>query len=596
MARPSKAVQEIKQLLVPRDMAAFITNRFVIWRGVQQEWLAQTRELRNYLFATDTTTTTNSKLPWKNKTSIPKLCQLRDNLHANYMSALFPHDNWFKWEGDNKDADTKDTAELIVAYMKQKIRESEFKNTVSKSVYDYIDYGNAFGEVGYEANTAETEDGQPVSSYTGPITRRLSPADFVFDLTADSFKDAAKITRRIVSLGSLQRAFEVDPLGFAWVPQAIAGATKVRMDLSGYGDSDIDKSEGFQMDGFGSLSNYYASNMVELLEYEGDLFVQETGEILVNHKIIVMDRREIVHQAPMPSWLARSNKEHVCWRDRPDNLMGMGPLDNLVGMQYRIDHLENLKADVFDQIAHPVVFIQGNVEDFEWGPGERIYGDQDSKITVLKPDATALNADFQIEKLMRDMEELAGAPRQAMGVRTPGEKTAFEVQSLDNAAGRIFQQKLGKFEENFIEPLLAQMLEAARRNFTVAEMVKTHDDDLGTTRFRQIKSDVLASKGKLYPIGARHFAKQAQLIQNLTGFVGSAAYADPLVAAHVSAKKIAELYEEHLGLSPYELVSDNIRVTEQQQTQSLAANAAEGVAGEIANRQDVDDAELEETE
>ncbi|KKL19381.1 hypothetical protein LCGC14_2466040, partial [marine sediment metagenome] len=51
MARPSKAVQEIKQLLVPRDMAAFITNRYVIWRGVQQEWLAQTRELRNYLFA-----------------------------------------------------------------------------------------------------------------------------------------------------------------------------------------------------------------------------------------------------------------------------------------------------------------------------------------------------------------------------------------------------------------------------------------------------------------------------------------------------------------------------------------------------------------
>jgi hypothetical protein len=41
----------------------------------------------------------------------------------------------------------------------------------------------------------------------------------------------------------------------------------------------------------------------------------------------------------------------------------MGPLDNLVGMQYRIDHLENLKADVFDLIAFPPLKIKGYVED-----------------------------------------------------------------------------------------------------------------------------------------------------------------------------------------------------------------------------------------
>ena len=46
------------------------------------------------------------------------------------------------------------------------------------------------------------------------------------------------------------------------------------------------------------------------------------------------------------------------WRPRPDNLYAMGPLDNLVGMQYRIDHLENLKSDVFDQIAYPILKIR----------------------------------------------------------------------------------------------------------------------------------------------------------------------------------------------------------------------------------------------
>jgi len=276
--------------------------------------------------------------------------------------------------------------------------------------------------------------------------------------------------------------------------------------------------------------------------------------------------------------------------------MAMGPLDNLVGMQYRIDHLENLKADVFDQIAHPVVYQRGMVEDWEWGPGERIFGDVDSNVDVLSPDPTALNAEFQIDAMMRKMEELAGAPREAMGIRTPGEKTAFEVQELSNAAGRIFQQKITYFEEMFVEPLLNQMLESARRNMNALEMVKVMDQDFAIEQFLKVTPEVIGAKGKLYPIGARHFAKQAQNVQNLIGMVNSGAYQDPAVAAHISGLKIAQMLEENLGLEKFELVQDNIRVAEQQTTQALMAQAQESNVEEIADRQTVDDeqADLEE--
>ena len=50
--------------------------------------------MRNFLFATDTSKTSVGGLPWKNSTTLPKLTQIRDNLHANYMSAVFPNDNW----------------------------------------------------------------------------------------------------------------------------------------------------------------------------------------------------------------------------------------------------------------------------------------------------------------------------------------------------------------------------------------------------------------------------------------------------------------------------------------------------------------------
>ena len=584
MSRTDKAVQEITDLRAPDSLATFVVDKYVTWRGSQQVWLGESKELRDYLFATDTTTTANKKLPWKNTTSLPKLTQLRDNLHANYIAALFPSDDWFKWEAGNEEAAMRESAQKIEAYMKQKIRESLFKVTVSDALYDYIDYGNAFGEVTFVNEKHTDPDGNVVPVYQGPKLARLSPYDLVFDVSASSFAKAGKVVRRLVSFGSLKAAFEDDPKAFAWVEEALAKTIALRLSLNAYGDSDIDKSQGISNDGLGTLSMYYSSDMVELLEYEGDLFNPDTGEILNGHKIIIMDRKWVVHSEPIKSWLGRSNKEHVGWRDRPDNLLAAGPLDNLVGMQYRLDHLENLKADVFDQIAHPMLKLKGAVEDFEWEPGGRIYMDIDADVEEMRPDTTALNANFEIQVLMNNMEELAGAPKQALGIRTPGEKTAFEVQSLENAAGRIFQQKIQKFEEQFIEPLLNQMLEVARRNIGPAETVKVLDDDFATQQFLSIKPDDLNQPGKLYPIGARHFAKKAQIIQNLVGFVNSPAYADPAVATHISGRRIAELFEEFLGLDKFDLVQDNIRIAENQASQALATQAGENVVSDIADR------------
>src|SRR5690606_40088941 len=60
--------------------------------------ISEKSELRNYIFATDTQTTTAGSLPWKNSVHIPKLCQIRDNLQANYMATLFPNDRAIRWE------------------------------------------------------------------------------------------------------------------------------------------------------------------------------------------------------------------------------------------------------------------------------------------------------------------------------------------------------------------------------------------------------------------------------------------------------------------------------------------------------------------
>ena len=552
----------------PDSLAKAIVTRYRDYDRYRNTWTEEKKELRNYLFATDTSKTTNSSLPWKNSTTIPKLTQIRDNLHANYMAALFPNDEWMLWEGDDEDSEAEAKRKVITAYMKNKLRQSNFINDVSRLVYDFIDYGNVFATTEYINEIREDEEtGEIYPGYVGPKISRVSPYDIVINPTAESFELTPKIIRSIKSLGEVAADIKDHP-EHGYLEKVFEKITNIRKAVAGLTSTDIHKTDGYQIDGFGSILDYYQSGYVELIELHGDIFDIASSTLLKNHIITIVDRTHVIRKIPNPSWRGNSIR-HAGWRLRPDNLMAMGPLDNLVGMQYRIDHLENLKADVFDLIAHPVVKVKGFVEDFNYGPGEKIYVGEDGDVEFMRPDTTALNADMQIQLLENKMEEMAGAPRQAMGIRTPGEKTAFEVQTLDNAASRVFQNKVAYFERNFLEPLLNDMLELARRNMDISDIVRVVDDEYGVALFETITPEDLAARGKIRPMGARHFASKANQFQNVLNLLNSAVGQDPSVNVHISGVQVAKVVEELLNIEKFQLVQPNIRIAEQLETQQL---------------------------
>ena len=542
-------------------------------RGKIDEW----KELRNYVFATDTSTTTNSLLPWKNSTTIPKLCQIRDNLHSNYVSALFPNDDWLKWQAHSQEAATKLKADTIKAYMDNKTREGHFKTELSKLLYDYIDYGNAFATVTYESNSHEM-DGELIPEYIGPRVYRISPLDIVFNPLASSFKESFKIIRSVRTLGDLAKLAKTDPSQAFWT-KALQRRDKMRQITGGYSVEDWDKYEGFSADGFGNMYEYYMSDYVEILEFYGDWYDATTCELHENVHMVVVDRMEMIHEEPIPNWFGSAPIFHVGWRFRPDNLWAMGPLDNLVGMQYRIDHLENLKADAMDLCVHPMLKVVGDVEEFEWKPGGEIIIDGDGDVVEMGKNLNGIiTANNEIQIIEQRMEMYAGAPREAMGIRSPGEKTAFEVQQLQNAGGRIFQEKITQFETELSEPVLNAMLETSRRNMDGMDLIRVMDNDIGVENFIQItKADITAS-GKLRPIGARHFSKQVQDLQNVIGIFSSPV--GQMVAPHTSSIKMSQFLNDVTGLQAYEIFSPNIAVMEQQETQRMVNQAQEDLAVE----------------
>lgn len=361
-------VQEVKNVISTDEaLATAIGEMFQKFSTLMAKKRADWVELRNYIFATDTRSTANAANGWQNSTTIPKLCQIRDNLHANYMTALYPNDEFIQWEALDQQALNSDKANVVKMYVRNKLVLGKFRETLSKLVYDYIDTGNIIGTTEYVKEFYLDENGEEVISFIGPRIVRISPYDIVFNPTAPSFEDTPKIHRYITSMGELMEAAERYPADKEWIEATLTKLRNRRHTLSQYSSADIDKAMGYQVDGFGSMQEYLNSDSVEILEFEGSMYDSTTNTLLSKRNITVVDRAFVAQNIPMPSWIGASKYKHVGWRPRPDNLWAMGPLDNLVGMQYRIDHLENAKADAWDFTTNPVVAVKGNVEQFSGG-------------------------------------------------------------------------------------------------------------------------------------------------------------------------------------------------------------------------------------
>ena len=566
----------VEDVISPDRMATSIVDKYITWNNMRQPVMQLWDEVRKYIFATNTSQTTNSSLPWKNKTTIPKLCQIRDNLYSNYSATLFPNRVPVMWEANEKDSNSKSKRDAITNYMQWVMEQPSFKAEMDKIILDYIDYGNCFVTVDWVDQRVDQED-KMQSGYIGPVARRISPLDIVFNPTAENFEDSPKIIKSIVSLGELKGI--LDSMSTDQNREEYEELWKylkdVRAQAHEYTGDWQYRDNMYQMEGFSSFQEYLKGDMVELLTFYGDMYDTEKDEFLKNHVITVVDRHKLIGKKPNPSFFGTPPIFHSPWRRRQDNLWGMGPLDNLIGMQYRIDHMENMKADMMDLSTYPVQKIKGFVEDFVWQPGEKIYVSEEGDVELVQPNISVQQLVQDIAVMMQLMEEMAGAPKEAMGFRTPGEKTKYEVQRMENAASRVFQNKIKQFEEQVVERMLNAKLELARRNMSGATVIKVFDDELKAATFRTLSVQDITGVGRIRPVAARHFAEQAELIQNLNSMAQSPLY--PSIQPHISTVKLAGLFEKIFNVQNEEIFMPYVALSEQAEAQQISQALQEQV-------------------
>ncbi|MFU8774012.1 MAG: hypothetical protein ACNA8H_16530, partial [Anaerolineales bacterium] len=232
-----------------------------------------------------------------------------------------------------------------------------------------------------------------------------------------------------------------------------------------------------------------------------------------------------------------------------------------------------------DQIIHPMIKVTGDsVEDFQFGPGQRIYVGSDGDVDFLRPDPSILQVNNEIAIYRNFMELAAGSPRESAGFRTPGEKTAFEVNVLQQGADRMFQDKLNHFEEVGIQPILSLMFELMMRNFDITDVARVFNEDTGALQLATFTKENVVADGVFRPMGAKHFAARNKRIQELQNLLMIAQ--NPAIAPHFSGMNAGRMLEEELGFERWNVIEENIGTREQIMNQMFAQQMMQAMGQE----------------
>lgn len=545
--------------------ATTIANDIVdMWTQYSRErdrYIARGSELRKYLTAPDTNYTEvgDNDKNYKHNTVTPKLTQIYDNLGAQYISALHPNDDWVSFEGTNPEDMVKESK--VETYLRHKLKESGFIITEREVIGDWIWMGNAcLGVEHVHKTTKSFTTGEEVTLYHGPKSIRISPYDYVVDPRANSFEESLFIRRRLVPR---QELLKHDNSRSLWqYNKAALDSVSV---VEGYQNDPTDtfKDASLNVDGFTGPREYLQSGLCEILEYWGSFYDRDTGQYHTNITIGIADRMFVLWKQDNPMWNGQRPYSFTGWRNRPDNLYSQSPLEQLVGMQYRIDHLENTKADILDQTIHPTVDVIGDItDDYETGPGVINYLGNEGKTIWNRPDASALQLNTEIYNLMNLMEEMAGAPKQTAGFRTPGEKTAFEVDQLQEGAMKMFLEKTKHWESTMLKHHLSNFYCVLAMNFSVEDTYRVLDSDTDALEIVAVTKEDVIRDGNFKLKGSENYAKRNKLMLDLRDGLGLLLSSET-TAMHVDGLAIDKMVSRELDWEKYGIIKEFAGITNQ---------------------------------
>lgn len=553
------------------DIASHVLSRFIECDSYKNSVKDMWKEIEAFRYSTDTNNPLMGGSSFDHTTHIPVAAAIAQDLEAIIGQVVMPHDDWFNFRPQDRASAKKVVREKVLAFLKNRHKLSNFKKELRKLVSDYVTYGNAFAIVEFANETTERKAG-----YIGPKMGRISPYDIVFNPTASDFNKTPKIIRSLISIGELVR----------WKEQGLVKEEAVAEILEDRSSSRIrsltthDKNQQYVPTGFTNYDAYITSGTVEVLWFYGDIYDSERDLILNSRKIGCIDGKYVIVNEEIDTPTGEPYIFHAGWQVRPDNLWAMGPLDNIIGINFKINHCENAKAEGLDRLIEPDQVRLGDVEEvFDDERGKSIYlAPEGGGVQELAINTQFFQFDLQVDRLEQKARTAARLPLDLVGFRSPGEKTFGEVSALTEGAMRGFIHKAQDFE-SFLEEILKAELQISAENLSAVIQVPGQIEG-GVIPFLDISAKDLAVSGSLIPQGAQRFNRKNQLLSTLTQLSNS--NLTQLAGPHISGKAMAKAIEELAELEGFGLIEEFAAIMEQGEAMQVQQQIEQAVAGQAA--------------
>lgn len=498
------------------------------WQACWQAYLCQQKPALNPQAEADWTS---------NQINRPVLYETVETLNAYLLNALFPAGERFFSVLPLEESE-QETARQVETFLRQKLEDFHFSDKYALFLKQLLITGNSIAAVPWKTKQGEKITSHPKTVlgleidrqitiesqiiYEGPDFEVLDMMEVVLDPEASCFDDATLIRRLERRLDSLKNAgiyHNLDALE--------ASLTTAQNNYS------VNK-----------IAVSIKPPVVVIYEAWGDFYLN--GELFENSVATVSESGILLRLEPIGFLGAQKPFIFSTLIPLPNQLYGLGAIENCLGLQDAINLLTNQKLDTIQMSIHSPFTYLVNDDIFDPSsvitqPGALIPVKNHDTLRPLQHLNNFSVAFSEIADLKSEIQEATGAFKlfNTQGVSEgAGNRTATEITALLQGGAQKYSALLSHLESNSLEPFLKLVLNYFKCMIRQTQRLRLLQED-GQAQCVELTPQKLSSFACQFRIsGVQSLALRTQEVEALSTFIGLLKQA-PEVAKMID---ITELY------------------------------------------------------
>lgn len=481
------------------------------------------------------------KTNWRHKTQVGKAFETVETLHAYFMQAFFPNQNWFDLEAKLLGYDA--LAKVLKFYMQNKFDEWNFREEWSAFLRQLIICGTSVMALpwSHDDNKVEYETLNLAETYFNPRARRIEDTAFI---------------RTVIKT----RAELIEGINRGTYSKSVTPKDVIGMHASpSFGEIDYDKTGQRYKEFLGvEVREYSFIDKLTTLEYWGDI---DLPYLHIKNALVHIGYGNVLRFQPINYKNSRgeSYKPFIIGSYIPvvRQSYGLGALQSSLSMLTQMNNSANQMLDGVELAVNPMyTYIQDQTvdpENLETEPGKLIPVETHDAIRPVAPPPNNFGLSFQQLGYLEQMinQNVGLGPLLGVGQPRGGERvTAAEIQAVIEAGGN---RQLGVYthiQTNSLIPLLRKTIWGVKQFTTVDNAVRVDDKLNGVSYLVDVGPQELDFDFDIKPKGSEHVIQKEEFAARRSQILSLALQLPPEIQQQLDLTQIfldvvqATLYED----------------------------------------------------